>query len=323
MPTEHHRTGTAPPHTGCPPAGFSTRVVPVPGRGPYAVAEDADGALWVTLAGSGQIAELNDREPPRLHSAGRADARPTVVAAGPDGRTMWFTEFLAGRVVGVRPGRTPVRVPLPAGDEGPYGVTAGPDGAVWFTELTANRIGRLVPAGGGHEREQPYAVQEFTLPVSGGCPAGITAGPDGGLWFALSGADAIGRIGPGGAVTVHRLPSAGARPVHIAAGADGAMWFTQIGVGRVGRITADGQIDEVPLPGGPATRPHGVAAAAGGGCWFTEWGTCRIGRVDASGRVSTWQLPPGVSEPHGIAATGAGTVWAAMESGALVGLTPD
>ncbi|MFC4496482.1 virginiamycin B lyase [Streptomyces ovatisporus] len=285
------------------------------------MAADADGALWVTLAGSGQIVEMTDRGPARLHAAGGPDARPTLVAAGPDGRTMWFTEFLAGRVVGIGPEGGAVHVPLPAGDAGPYGITAGPDGAMWFTELSADRIGRIVPTGDGPGRERPYTLEEFPLPVSDGCPAGIAAGTDGGLWFALSRADAVGRIDPGGTVAVHRLPTAGARPVNIAGAADGTMWFTQLGVGRIGRITGDGQIDEVPLPGGPATRPHGITAAADGGCWFTEWGTCRIGRIDAAGRVATYELPHGVSEPHGIAATGADTVWAAMESGALVRLT--
>src|SRR4051812_14010844 len=70
-------------------------------------------------------------------------------------------------------------------------VAAGPDGNLWFTETSANRIGRVTPAG---------VVTEF---VVAGAPLGIAAGPDGALWFTESGGTpAIGRITTGGAVTV-------------------------------------------------------------------------------------------------------------------------
>src|SRR5262249_56583218 len=53
----------------------------------------------------------------------------------------------------------------------PQGITRGPDGNLWFTENSANRIGRITPAG---------VVTEFAAgitPNSG--PNEITAGPDG------------------------------------------------------------------------------------------------------------------------------------------------
>ena len=34
---------------------------------------------------------------------------------------------------------------LPDGTSGPYGIVAGPDGALWFAD-EAGKIGRLVPA---------------------------------------------------------------------------------------------------------------------------------------------------------------------------------
>ncbi|SEG50410.1 virginiamycin B lyase [Paenibacillus sp. UNC499MF] len=36
---------------------------------------------------------------------------------------------------------------LPDKDSGPYGLTYGKDGAVWFTEQIGNRIGRMTPDG--------------------------------------------------------------------------------------------------------------------------------------------------------------------------------
>jgi len=52
-------------------------------------------------------------------------------------------------------------------------IAVGPDGALWFTELGANTIGRISTTG---------VINEYPL-ASGSHPYGITAGPDGNLWF--------------------------------------------------------------------------------------------------------------------------------------------
>src|SRR5271154_730258 len=49
------------------------------------------------------------------------------------------------------------------------GITSGPDGALWFTEATINRIGRITTGG--------FAT-EFATGISPNAdPAGITSGP--------------------------------------------------------------------------------------------------------------------------------------------------
>jgi streptogramin lyase len=35
--------------------------------------------------------------------------------------------------------------PVPTSGSAPYGITTGPDGALWFTEAFGNRIGRITP----------------------------------------------------------------------------------------------------------------------------------------------------------------------------------
>jgi virginiamycin B lyase len=97
-------------------------------------------------------------------------------------------------VAGLIPTRTvaqPVitEFPLPTAGSTPVGITAGPDGNLWFTELTANQIGRITPGGG---------LTEFPLPTDNSQPAGITAGPDGNLWFTELAVNHMGRITPGG-----------------------------------------------------------------------------------------------------------------------------
>src|SRR5438128_620340 len=70
----------------------------------------------------------------------------------------------------------------------PRGITAGPDGNLWFTERLGNRIGRITPLG---------VVTEFSAGITPSANLqGITAGPDGNLWFTEYGGNRIGRITP-------------------------------------------------------------------------------------------------------------------------------
>src|SRR6476646_1074516 len=70
----------------------------------------------------------------------------------------------------------------------PQGITAGPDGNLWFTENsfdTTPRIGRLTVSGTLLE----------TMDLGFG-PFDIVAGPDGNLWFTDPDANTIGRVTP-------------------------------------------------------------------------------------------------------------------------------
>ena len=96
------------------------------------------------------------------------------------------------------------------------GITAGPDGALWFTETvaeTVGQIGRITTAG---------VVTEYPLPTVNSLPAGITAGPDGALWFTEGGSNRIGRITTGGVITEYPVPTPVSSPAGITAGPDGA-----------------------------------------------------------------------------------------------------
>jgi virginiamycin B lyase len=59
---------------------------------------------------------------------------------------------------------------FPAPDDS-WGITTGPDGNLWFTEFSNNKIGRITPSG---------TVTEFSGISTGGLfYADIAAGPDG------------------------------------------------------------------------------------------------------------------------------------------------
>src|SRR6266571_3643622 len=117
-------------------------------------------------------------------------------------------------------------------------------------------------------------LPNFPCPHPTATPNGITAGPDGNLWFTES--DKIGRITPGGTITVFALPTANSQPFGIAAGPDGNLWFTESD--KIGRITPGGTITEFPMPTA-RSRPEGITAGPDGNLWFIEFFANKIGRI--------------------------------------------
>ena len=133
-----------------------------------------------------------------------------LLAFGAGAQIVTITEFSAG----ISPNAQPL------------GITRGPDGNLWFTEIEGNRIGRVTPLG---------VVTEFSAGMSPGAfPLGITAGPDGNLWFTEL-AGRIGRITPLGVVTEFSagISPGDPEPEGITVGPDGNLWFTEyVGTNR-------------------------------------------------------------------------------------------
>jgi streptogramin lyase len=232
------------------------------------------------------------------------------------------------------------------------GITAGPDGAMWFTEGPANQIGRISLSGSIKEYPlltptanpshivtgpdgalwftEPGAwkigristsgvIVEFPLPACNSeqlCfPQGITSGPDGALWFVDSWANAVGRITTSGTITEFTIPTPTSFPWGIAAGSDGALWFTEYDGGKIGRITTSGLITEYSLL---SPTPGEITAGPDGALWFVEdYG--KIGRITVSGSVTEYALPGIEAFPVGIAAGPDGALWFTEQSIVSVG----
>ncbi|HEY7124054.1 MAG TPA: hypothetical protein VH540_08910 [Ktedonobacterales bacterium] len=120
---------------------------------------------------------------------------------------------------------------LPSTARFPQDITAGPDGALWFT-LNTSQIGRMTLQGVFTIFALPPFQDSYgrTNPEQ---PWGITTGPDGNLWF--SGVQVIGRITPQGHMSEFSIPSAGAG-VELTAGPDQALWFTHPAGNWIGQL---------------------------------------------------------------------------------------
>ncbi len=112
----------------------------------------------------------------------------------------------------------------------------------------------------------PAITGTITEFPTGSNPEGITAGPDGNLWFTEG--NNIGRMTPTGAIT--EFPNgAGA----ITAGPDGNLWFTEVYSNKIGKITPPAVSPSFPYPRivtTPTILPLGQMATSG---LPTPWGT--------------------------------------------------
>jgi len=197
---------------------------------------------------------------------------------------------------------------LSAPNHGPTGITQGPDGNIWFTEIDAvngNRIGRITPSG---------QITEFATGItSGSQPFDITVGPDGNLWFTET-ADRIGRITPTGQVTEFTAGiTAGSEPSGIFAGPDGNLWFTEplgpSGLGAIARITPTGVVTEFRTGLTPDSEPFEITVGSDHNLWFTEL-LGGVGRITTAGVITEFRtgITPGF-QPDGITLGPDGDIW--------------
>jgi streptogramin lyase len=161
------------------------------------------------------------------------------------------------------------------------------------------------------------AITEFTLP-SGSLsatvysPEAITAAPDGNLWFAEAGANAIGMINPTtDAISSFTLPTAGAGPYGITTGPDGNIWFAETGAGAIGTINLTTHaVSSFSLPSG-SRGVDNITTGSNGNLWFTLGASHQIGEINPTTHaISEFTLSPCCyAGPNDITAGPDGNVW--------------
>jgi streptogramin lyase len=208
-------------------------------------------------------------------------------------------------------GQVVTEYPIPTGGSEPFGIAAGPDGDLWFTEYggTGNQIGRITTDG---------VVVEFPLATVTSSPVSIAVGSDGNLWFTEQTAGQIGRITTEGAITEFPILTSGGGPYGIAAGPDGSLWFTEYNSSKIGRITTAGVVTEFPIPTSNSF-PFAITAGPDGNLWFTEFLGNQIGRITTAGVITEFPLPTVNGLPYGITPGPDGNLWFGEDLGNQIG----
>ena len=334
------------------PKDGNITLFPLPKRKPTAITAGPDGNIWFTEINADIIGRINPdtgviTEFPLLspvcqaNSLGAGCRQLKNITTGPDGN-LWFTELLTNAIGRINPYTGAIsEFPVPSPDngdnvdetdvkegyfgitvnEGPFDITAGPDGNLWFTQSNANSIGRMTPMG--------LVTGSFPLPTTNGIPRGITAGPDESIWYVTGtelrasrggpgdserykGGNMVGRIAPSCSaiqcsITEFPFPVEGSQPEDIIPGPAGSLdlWFTA--AGSLGRITA---LPER-IPVGVGTYEESDPNVTLEGTWINASNTANT--VDSGGfvRYSTSPAPSASAE---LAFSGTSIKWLARRA---------
>jgi virginiamycin B lyase len=186
----------------------------------------------------------------------------------------------------------------------PHDPAVGPDGALWFTEQMANKLGRLDPETG--------AFKEYPL-VAGknSGPHGLTADSEGNIWYTANFAGYIGKLDPRtGKVTEYKMPDEKSDDPHTAVfDAHGILWFTAQGRNTVGRL--DPKTGKVVLKAVPteSALPYGIQVNSKGVPVFCELGTNKMGSIDTKTLEITEYTLPESARPRRLAIAADDTVY--------------
>jgi virginiamycin B lyase len=259
---------------------------PLPaGTRPHDVAPSPDGKVWYTAQGAGELGRLDpatgtvERIPLGQGSA------PHGVIASPDGAA-WVTDGGLNAILRVDPVTQAVQTfPLPAGSANANLNTAAfdGDGVLWFTGQNGI-YGRLDPKGG--------QVQTFPAPGGRG-PYGITATPQGEIYFASLAGSYLGRIDrQSRAAQVLEPPTLGQGARRVWSDSSGRLWVTEWNAGQLARYDpASGDWLEWRLPG-DHPQPYAVYVDERDQVWLSDFGANALLRFDPAGQAFTVIMLP-------------------------------
>ncbi len=268
-----------------PPSELEIVAYAVPaGSRPHDVAPAADGGVWYTAQGSGELGWLDPATGDTRHISLGAGSRPHGVVIDDRGAA-WVTDGGLNAIVRVEPGSDEITVyPLPADRPNANLNTAAFDGAglLWFTGQ-----------GGIHGVLDPEtgAMEVFDSPRGRG-PYGITATPLGTIYFASLAGSYVGQVAADGSVTVLEPPTPGQGARRVWSDSAGAIWVSEWNSGQLSRFEpGTASWGTWPLPGAEP-QAYAVYVDATDIVWVSDFGGNAIHRFDpAHEAFTTFGLP--------------------------------
>jgi virginiamycin B lyase len=248
-----------------------------PDARPHGIHVGDDGVVWYAATATGAIGRFDPATGD--HREYRVPDQPvdphTILVSG--GR-VWFTAPRANAFGYIDvDSETLERFDGPYPGSSPYGLAAGPDGAIWITFGGVSRIGRVLPESDRlHLYELPDASRARRISIA----------PDGAVWYTDRMGHTIGRMDPTtGSVESH--PAAGDRafPLSIVTDANGDIWYFEEGTARLVRLVPECSSEAVvslDLPG--VIVRHMVPDPAGEAVWIALGEAGGVARVSSARR---------------------------------------
>ena len=227
------RLGRLEPETG----NIKEYNTPTPNSELHGLLEDEDGNIWFLEFDSSNAVRFDPVSGKmRVFPLGKGHPHALVK----DDDKIWYTmggKFWMGQFfnklgsLNIKTGKT-LEIAVPPMKSVPHAMVRAGDGTIWFSQLFANKIARIIFTKGGS-----ISFQEFNLGKKVG-PHGIASDEARKLiWFTANRMDSIGRLNPkkaavekGKGVEFFKIPTPGAHPSEIAVDKDGNVWFTEMGL---------------------------------------------------------------------------------------------
>lgn len=232
----------------------------------------ADGAVWFTLRGTGQIGRIDTAtRAVQLYTIPTPDSRPTGIDIAPDGQVWYagnagqigkfdpasstFTEYVFPDDFYLAPRVEQLRFQNSR--------------SIWFSQPDNNSVGNFNSVTG----------EFYVVPTSQKSPIGLSLDNLGRLWITAAGSSSIGRYAPG-TLTIwawYNAPTPGSNPAGITTfdtpnGRE--VWFAQNGVGSLGRLQISGfsvtRSEAIPLAKDEISRPWGVGVDSDSKIWVAD-----------------------------------------------------
>jgi virginiamycin B lyase len=271
------------------------------------VAPAADGGVWYTAQRTGELGHFDPATRRTRHIKLGSGSAPHGVIVGADGAA-WITDSGLNAMVRVDPATSRVQVyPLPAARPRANLNTAVFDrrGVLWFTGQNGI-YGRLDPSSG--------RVDVYDAPRGRG-PYGITAAPNGDVYYASLAGNHIARIDPAtGAATVIEPPTAGQGARRVWADSRGRIWVSEWNAGQLGLYEPETRRwREWKLPGASPSA-YAVFVDDRDIVWLSDFGGNAMVRFDpATERFEAFPIasrPGNVRQIHGRP----GEVWGGLSA---------
>jgi virginiamycin B lyase len=248
----------------------------IPARsGPHDVAAspEANGPVWYTAQRQGALGKLDPLSGRVEQIPLGANSAPHGVIVGPDGAP-WITDSGLNAIVRVDPKTPAVRTfPLPEARGYVNLNTAAFDGAgkLWFTGQNGV-YGRVDPATG--------ALQVWDAPRGRG-PYGITATPDGQIYYASLAGNHIARIDlASGAASVIEPPTQGQGARRVWSDSKGNIWVSEWNSGQVSRYDPRSNTWQMWKLPGDRPRAYAVYVDENDIVWLSDFGANAMVRFD-------------------------------------------
>ena len=243
------------------------------GAHPHDVAPTADGKVWFTAQGAGEMGLLDPRTGKVTRVPLGSGSAPHGVIVGPDGAA-WVTDGGLNAIVRVDQKTLAVkRFPLPASRDFANLNTATFDraGRLWFTGQ-GGIYGRLIPRTG--------RMRVFDAPRGPG-PYGISTTPGGAVWYASLAGSHIARINTRtGRARVVVPPTKGQGARRIWPDSKGRLWVSEWNAGKLGLYNPrTRRWREWRLPGSNP-MPYAVFVDADDFVWVTDFAANALVRFD-------------------------------------------